>query len=570
MRNTLLLTAFVASCLSSPLSGTGAVYVVHERKSIRLHDWSRIERRYAAFTIPLRIALAQANLDQAEDWLLQTSHPASSKYGQHWSPQDVAAAFAPRDGTAQAVIDWLSSAGIAPERIQQSRSWGWLHVDATIDEAERLLQTEYHVYEHQSTGQLHVACEQYSIPADLRRHVDFITPTVHFDTSGRAYAALSTAHGVPSGGELAHCDKRFPDGSGANPKNSLGIIELTPAAFRPADLDLFFANFSPSQVGERPIFESIQGGVNQQTLDRKTLNAESNQNLAWSMTLVHPQQVTLLQVGDLVQGGSANSFLDAVDASYCTYEGGDGKTISFRYKGKDCGIYAPTKVVSASYYWDESYFGPAYMRRQCNEYLKLGLMGVTILFASGDEGVAGGGGKCTHGSAGEQGNKTVGGRFAPSFPGISGGGFSDVFSLPSYQADAVQSYFANFMPPYTADRYNNSQQARGYPDLSANGAHYALALHGNWTEIYGTSCATPTMASILTLINEARYNAGKTSIGFINPVIYGNPQIFNDVTEGHNPGCNTSGFAAVPGWDPLTGMGTPVFPKMLEVFMALP
>jgi tripeptidyl-peptidase-1 len=46
--------------------------------------------------------------------------------------------------------------------------------------------------------------------------------------------------------------------------------------------------------------------------------------------------------------------------------------------------------------------------------------------------------------------------------------------------------------------------------------------------------------------------------------------MMKDVTAGFNQGCGTQGFEAVEGWDPLTGLGTPVFPKMLEVFMSLP
>ena len=52
--------------------------------------------------------------------------------------------------------------------------------------------------------------------------------------------------------------------------------------------------------------------------------------------------------------------------------------------------------------------------------------------------------------------------------------------------------------------------------------------------------------------------------------IYSAPEIFNDITNGTNPGCGTDGFRASPGWDPLTGLGTPNFPKMLAAFMALP
>jgi len=42
------------------------------------------------------------------------------------------------------------------------------------------------------------------------------------------------------------------------------------------------------------------------------------------------------------------------------------------------------------------------------------------------------------------------------------------------------------------------------------------------------------------------------------------------ITTGDNPGCGTNGFNAVSGWDPVTGLGTPIFPKLLDVFLALP
>lgn len=54
-------------------------------------------------------------------------------------------------------------------------------MNVTVAEAESLLQTEYYGYTHDSTGQVHVACEQYSLPEEIQQHVDFVTPTLHFD-----------------------------------------------------------------------------------------------------------------------------------------------------------------------------------------------------------------------------------------------------------------------------------------------------------------------------------------------------------------------------------------------------
>ncbi len=80
--------------------------------------------------------------------------------------------------------------------------------------------------------------------------------------------------------------------------------------------------------------------------------------------------------------------------------------------------------------------------------------------------------------------------------------------------------------------------------------------------MYGTSASSPTVGSIITLINGARIAVGKKPLGFLNPWIYSNPWMLNDITNGTNPGCGTQGFSAVAGWDPVTGYGTPDTLKM--------
>ena len=64
-----------------------------------------------------------------------------------------------------------------------SKSLTWIKFDATVEEAESLLQTEYGIYTHATTGKDHLVCESYSLLAHIREHVDFITPTVHFDAT---------------------------------------------------------------------------------------------------------------------------------------------------------------------------------------------------------------------------------------------------------------------------------------------------------------------------------------------------------------------------------------------------
>jgi tripeptidyl-peptidase-1 len=71
-------------------------------------------------------------------------------------------------------------------------------------------------------------------------------------------------------------------------------------------------------------------------------------------------------------------------------------------------------------------------------------------------------------------------------------------------------------------------------------------------------------------INEERLAIGKSSVGFINPVLYANPWALNDITNGTNLGCDTDGFPAVKGWDPATGLGSPNYSKLKELMVALP
>lgn len=185
-------------------------------------------------------------------------------------------------------------------------------------------------------------------------------------------------------------------------------------------------------------------------------------------------------------------------------------------------------------------------------------MGTTFLYSSGDNGVGGNnGGQCINPQGG---NYTDGsyGKFNPSFPATcpyvltvgatqvnpdstvyeaesacnqtiySGGGFSNVFQTPSYQTNAIKSYYTkDDAPSYTAATYNNSRSTRGFPDISANGANYDLKMLGDEYLVYGTSASTPVVASILSLINEARFKAGKSSLGFINPALYANPAMLS-------------------------------------------
>ncbi|KDQ15076.1 hypothetical protein BOTBODRAFT_174252 [Botryobasidium botryosum FD-172 SS1] len=136
--------------------------------------------------------------------------------------------------------------------------------------------------------------------------------------------------------------------------------------------------------------------------------------------------------------------------------------------------------------------------------------------------------------------------FDPEQASACGGGFSDLFPLPEYQ----------------------NQMMRGYSDISTNADSRIYAADGVFSELGGTFVGGAVVGATFALINDARLAAGKGPIGFVNPMLYKNAQALNDIMRGNNPGCGTPGFSAVPGWDPITGLGTPDFKKLLDLFLS--
>ncbi|KAK4626863.1 Tripeptidyl-peptidase sed1 [Fulvia fulva] len=126
-------------------------------------------------------------------------------------------------------------------------------------------------------------------------------------------------------------------------------------------------------------------------------------------------------------------------------------------------------------------------------------------------------------------------------------------------------------PPETVTKggvYNVA--GRGYPDVSAAGDNVVVFVDGLPELIGGTSASAPVFASVLNHINEERLAVGKKTVSFVNPTLYAHPEVFLDITVGNNSGCGTRGFYAASGWNPVTGLRTPNYSKMLDLYMGLP
>jgi subtilase family serine protease len=137
----------------------------------------------------------------------------------------------------------------------------------------------------------------------------------------------------------------------------------------------------------------------------------------------------------------------------------------------------------------------------------------------------------------------------------SGGGFSHLFRRPSYQNGVQGIGSMRGIPDVAAD----GDSVTGIAVVTSNaGGGYTLSGHA------GTSASAPLWAGIIALADQY----AQRHLGFVNPAIYQiarGPQYhqaFHDVTAGSSntaefPPTTITGYRAAPGWDPVTGWGSP-------------
>ncbi|KAI0433440.1 peptidase S8/S53 domain-containing protein [Xylaria sp. FL1042] len=594
--------------------------------SLNLGEWNRGHEADANQLLRVSIALTVQNAHLGVETLLRISDPTSPDYSQHLSARDVARMFEPKPNAVSDVMKWLGESGIDQSQVNSSYGGDHLYLNLSIQEASLLLETTFYHQTHQETGQEQIACEHYHIPESLSGSIDYIlaaSPVKTHQQVSRQQVVLNDK--VPALAPLPPgCFKqttlsclrylyRIADDIIPHPNNSFGIFEPSWFSWLPEDLDKFFGQMQKNLVGHRPKVDAINGGYLQRNLTGPHWNQEANLDFEYAMALTSPQEVTNVQVGSFEQVGNLDNMLAAFDKYYCDpINPGYKKYPDFYPPGCnatacDCGSSSPPKVLSISWGWTEAGFTSNYLQRQCLEFLKLGLMGTTVVVSVSDHGTASGSGSfCIDDGTGN----ATSGRFSPTFPSScpwvtsvggtqmlqptnphmptatinetafhkvvsgqiasSGGGFSNVFLAPPYQLPNVALYKEIEKDHLDKIQDRFSSIGRGYPDVAARADDYMIVTNGQWRPVSGTSASNPVFASIITLINSERMHAGKGPVGFINPVLYSNPDILNDVLTGANQGCGIDpAFRAARGWDAVTGLGTPDYEQMRRLFMSL-
>lgn len=139
----------------------------------------------------------------------------------------------------------------------------------------------------------------------------------------------------------------------------------------------------------------------------------------------------------------------------------------------------------------------------------------------------------------------------------AGGGLSTFWSKPSWQ----------YGPGVKQAASNGKRQVPDVASVADSSTGFALVVGGRSAQVGGTSAAAPFWSAVTALMNQGLRKAGKKRLGFANPALYAlgrsKPGVYHDVTGGNN-----LFYSAGPGWDFVTGWGTPDVAKLYRALLA--
>ncbi|KAH8987778.1 subtilisin-like protein [Lactarius hatsudake] len=535
--------------------------------------WESIGKPPVGATIDLSIALKPHREHALADAIQEVSNPKHLKYGSYLSKEQVANLVAPHPSTLKLVETWLRHHGVSPSNVSMSHGGNWLTVTrVSVSTANELLGASYQLYRWTGTNETILRTVGYALPVALHAHVQTVAPTTYFGSPltprkrqrghrGRAAAALSTRDlPVITPAVLRSLYNSVTYRPAATEKNMIGVTGFHGEYVGDEDLDRFMRLFHNDANDANFLVIDI----NDSGYDPNKPGEEANLNMQYTQGIAWPTPHVFYSVGGLAEEFIPDSFTPV--NSNEPYLGWLEVMIN---------LEDVPQTISTSYACDEQTFPPDYATSVCDLFGQLGARGVSIIFSSGNWGVGAGDCKKNDGSG-----VVI---FQPVFPAtcpwvtsvggtmgrpevaaaLSSGGFSNVFKRPDYQTDAVLGFFQQLGNQYSG-LYNAS--SRGFPDVSAQAIDFVTIVDNGLKFLDGTSCSAPVVAGIISLLNDYQLSMNRPVLGFLNPWLYGTAsQGFNDITSGSNPGCDTDGFSAVPGWDPVTGLGTPNFQRLLDM-----
>ena len=377
------------------------------------------------------------------------------------------------------------------------------------------------------TGAIHLPAELDGIIEAVLGLDDRPQAQPHFRLKTRARAAASVSYTPIQVAALYG----FPAGTGKG--QCVGIIELG-GGFRPSDLKTYFTKLKVASP--KVLAVSVDHGKNAPTGSADGADGEVMLDIE-VVGSVAPAATVAVYFAPNTDAG----FIDAVTSA----------------------IHDTTNkpsVISISWGSAESTWTAQAMTVMDNAFQAAASMGITICVASGDNGSNDNvGGSSDHvdfpasspfalgcGGTSLRASKNVIASEVVwndgSGGGATGGGISDFFPSVPWQAGISAKLSSG---------KSNPLKMRGVPDVAGNAdpeTGYAVRIDGTDTVIGGTSAVAPLWAGLIARINQA----AAVAVGYLNPALYQNQHALRDITQGNN-----GDFAAAPGWDGCTGLGSP-------------
>ncbi len=350
---------------------------------------------------------------------------------------------------------------------------------------------------------------------------------------------------LPRGRQAAYCYSPeelarvydFPvlDNGGAGLRITVGIAELGGAVYRP-DVAAFAARHPRLRILE----EVVQGwGPTSDPFGPDTEVALDWQVIAGVLAYCAPQADLLVVL----------KYAPNTDRGFTNLEA------SFASDGRDY------SAVSTSWGAPEDRWTPAAMNAMDRAFQRGALRGLVHSVAAGDNGSTDGRGDgrqhADHPASAPHAVACGGTRLVAehgqriteeawnelrSGQGATGGGVSEHFGVPRYQAGAG-------IHPVSA---NDGRDGRGVPDVAGNAdplTGYVIHHRGVDTVVGGTSAVAPLWTALFAAVSASVGHR----LGDVLPALYGARQVgFTDVTAGDN-----DAYPALPGWDASTGLGAP-------------
>jgi tripeptidyl-peptidase-1 len=324
----------------------------------------------------------------------------------------------PSDETSDLVHQWLASHGYGSEDLGYSPARDWLKVTLLVEDAERLLNTEYSVFKHQDGSEL-IRTPEWSLPVHLHKHVDAIQPTNSFfriaplattwlaspaaavqneanlNSTSVAIAQALAATVNPAVAQVCNASRVTTDclrtiyGTKdyvpkVPAKSRIGYCNYLGETTIQSDLDLWTQTFRSDAQGAKINFELVNGGLNNQNLDQATqargTDTEANLDGQSIVGITYPIPVVAYNTGGqppITQAYAPPAGQPNTNEPYLDW-------VQYILAKPDSDI-PPT--ISTSYGEDEQSVPKDYATRVCQDFAQLGSRGVTLLFSSGDSGV---------------------------------------------------------------------------------------------------------------------------------------------------------------------------------------